>query len=140
MFTAASQLSSELWEGTILVFLSGKAEINAFIDNLTNLQDRGFFTANLYPYAFHADLSYRDKDMLTQYPIRDVDRNQNPTLRNRLLQNAAQNESWGNEGRLQRTAEKPNYMNWAQRTVIVAKRQESHLRTVCLWWTHVWSM
>ena len=38
-------------DGTILVFVSGKAEINAFIDILTNLQNRGF-TANLYPYAF----------------------------------------------------------------------------------------
>ena len=35
-------------DGTILVFVSGKAEINAFIDILTNLQNRGF-TSNLYP-------------------------------------------------------------------------------------------
>ena len=35
-------------QGTILVFVSGKSEINAFIDMLTNLQNRGF-TANLYP-------------------------------------------------------------------------------------------
>ena len=55
-------------EGTILVFVSGKSEINAFIHILTNLQNRGF-TANLYPYAFHADLSYKDKEMLTQFPI-----------------------------------------------------------------------
>ena len=56
-------------EGTILVFVSGKSEINAFIDILTNLQNRGF-TANLYPYAFHADLSHKDKEMLTQFRIK----------------------------------------------------------------------
>ena len=55
-------------EGTLLVFVSGKAEIAAFIDILTNLQNRGF-TANLYPYGFHADLSYKDKEVLTEYPI-----------------------------------------------------------------------
>ena len=56
-------------EETILVFVSGKSEINAFIDILTNLQNRGF-TANLHPYAFHADLSYKDKEMLTQFPLK----------------------------------------------------------------------
>ena len=51
-------------ERTILVFVSGKSEITAIIDILTNLQNRGF-TANLYLYAFHADLSYKEKKMLT---------------------------------------------------------------------------
>ena len=106
-------------EGTLLVFVSGKAEINAFIDILTNLQNRGF-TANLYPYAFHADLSYKDKEMLTQYPIQDVDKKNNLTVRRRMLQNAAQNKNWINEGKFQRAAEKPDYKKWAQRTVIVA--------------------
>ena len=64
-------------EGTLLVFVSGKAEIAAFIDILTNLQNRGF-TGNLYPYGFHADLSYKDKEMLTQYPINDTDKKGNP--------------------------------------------------------------
>ena len=80
-------------EGTILVFVSGKSEIAAFIDILTNLQNRGF-TANLYPYAFHADLSYKDKEMLTQYPIQDMDKKGNVTMRRRMLQNAAQNKGW----------------------------------------------
>ena len=106
-------------EGTMLVFVSGKAEIAAFIDILTNLQNRGF-TANLYPYAFHADLSYKDKEMLTQYPIRDVDKKGNATLRRRMLQNAAQNKGWQAEGKFQRTETKPDYTQWAQRTVIVA--------------------
>ena len=69
-------------DGTILVFVSGKAEINAFIDILTNLQNRGF-TANLYPYAFHADLSYKDKEMLMEYPIKDEDKRGNPSARRR---------------------------------------------------------
>ena len=85
-------------EGTMLVFVSGKAEIAAFIDILTNLQNRGF-TANLYPYAFHADLSYKDKEMLTEYPIRDVDKRGNPTVRRRALQNAAMNKESMGEGR-----------------------------------------
>ena len=106
-------------EGTMLVFVSGKAEIAAFIDILTNLQNRGF-TANLYPYAFHADLSHKDKEMLTQYPIRDVDKKGNPTLRRRMLQNAAQNKGWQAEGKFQRTEVKPDFKQWAQRTVIVA--------------------
>ena len=106
-------------EGTMLVFVSGKAEITAFIDILTNLQNRGF-TANLYPYAFHADLSYKDKEMLTQYPIRDLDKRNNLTGRRRMLQNAAQNKNWQCEGKLLRTVEKPDYTKWAQRTVIVA--------------------
>ena len=106
-------------EGTLLVFVSGKAEIAAFIDILTNLQNRGF-TGNLYPYGFHADLSYKDKEMLTQYPINDIDKKGHPTLRRRMLQNAAQNKGWQAEGRFQRTETKPDYKPWSQRTVIVA--------------------
>ena len=104
-------------EGTTLFFVSGKAEINAFIDILGSLQHQGF-TANLYPYAFHVDLSYKDKDMLTQYPIKDVDRKNQPTRK--LLQNAAQNRKWHKEGALQCTEQRPNYTEWSQRTVIVA--------------------
>ena len=106
-------------EGTMLVFVSGKAEIAAFIDILTNLQNRGF-TSNLYPYAFHADLSYKDKEMLTQYPIKDQDKRGNPSARRRTLQNAAQNRAWDKEGKTQRTASKPDFTEWSQRTVIVA--------------------
>ena len=36
------------------------------------------------------------------------------------LQSAAQNRGWQNEGKFQRTPEKPDYKKWAQRTVIVA--------------------
>ena len=106
-------------EGTILVFVSGKAEIAAFIDILTNLQNRGF-TSNLYPYAFHADLLYKDKEMLTEYPIRDVDKRGSPSVRRRALQNAATNKAWEKEGKTQRTATKPDYTQWSQRNVIVA--------------------
>ena len=106
-------------EGTILVFVSGKAEIAAFIDILTNLQNRGF-TSNLYPYAFHADLSYKDKEMLTEYPIKDVDKRGNPSVRRRALQSAATNKLWEKEGKTQRTATKPDYTHWSQRNVIVA--------------------
>ena len=106
-------------EGTMLVFVSGKAEIAAFIDILTNLQNRGF-TSNLYPYAFHADLSYKDKEMLTQYPIRDLDKRGNCSAQRRALQNAATNKGWEREGRTQRTASKPDYTHWSQRNVIVA--------------------
>ena len=106
-------------EGTILVFVSGKAEMAAFIDILTNLQNRGF-TSNLYPYAFHADLSYKDKEMLTEYPIKDVDKRGNPSVRRRALQNAAMNKLWEKEGKTQRTATKPDYTHWSQRNVIVA--------------------
>ena len=106
-------------DGTILVFVSGKAEINAFIDILTNLQNRGF-TSNLYPYAFHADLSYKDKEMLMEYPIKDEDKRGNPSARRRALISAATNRNWDKEGRTQRTATKPDYKNWSPRTVIVA--------------------
>ena len=106
-------------EGTLLVFVSGKAEIAAFIDILTNLQNRGF-ASNLYPYAFHADLSYKDKEMMTQYPIKDVDKKGNPSARRRALQNAAMNRAWEREGKAQRTATKPDYTQWSQRNVIVA--------------------
>ena len=106
-------------DGTILVFVSGKAEINAFIDILTNLQNRGF-TSNLYPYAFHADLSYKDKEMLMEYPIQDVDKRGNPSVRRRALINAATNKAWDKEGRTQRTATKPDFTQWSPRTVIVA--------------------
>ena len=81
-------------DGTILVFVSGKAEINAFIDILTNLQNRGF-TSNLYPYAFHADLSYKDKEMLMEYPIKDEDKKGNPSVRRKALINAATNRNLG---------------------------------------------
>ena len=100
-------------EATMLVFVSGKAEIAAFIDILTNLQNRGF-TSNLYPYAFHADLSYKVKEMLTQYPIRDVDKKGNPTMRRKMLQNAATNRAWEREGKTQRTASKPDYKQWSE--------------------------
>ena len=58
--------------------------------------------------------------MLTRFPIEDVDRTKNPTVRRKMLQRAAQNGNWSNEGRLQRTATKPNYLDWLERTVIVA--------------------
>ena len=103
----------------MIVFVSGKAEIAAFIDILTNLQNRGF-TANLYPYAFHADLSYKDKEMLTQYPIKDVDKRGNPSVRRRALMSAAMNKGWEKEGKTLRTSTKPDYTNWSPRNVIVA--------------------
>ena len=62
----------QTYHGTILVFVPGKSEINLVIKMITDLQNRGH-TANLYPYGFHAELSMKDKDMLTKYPIEDRD-------------------------------------------------------------------
>ena len=58
--------------------------------------------------------------MLTQYPIQHLDKKKNPTVRRRMLQNAAQNNNWPNEGKFQRTEVRPDFKKWAQRTVIVA--------------------
>ena len=56
-------------ERTMLVFVSGKAEIAAFIDILTNLQYRGF-TANLYPYAFMQTCPIRTRRCLRNIQLK----------------------------------------------------------------------
>ena len=109
----------QTYNGTILVFVPGKSEINLVIKMITDLQNRGH-TANLYPYGFHADLPMKDKDMLTKYPIEDRDERGNPTNRRRIMQNSATGENWNNEGTNLRTEIKPVYTNWSERTVIVA--------------------
>ena len=58
--------------------------------------------------------------MLTEYPIKDVDKKGNPSVQRRALQNAATNRGWEREGKTQRTATKPDYTQWSPRNVIVA--------------------
>ena len=109
----------QTYKGTILVFVPGKSEINLVIKMITDLQNRGH-TANLYPYGFHAELPMKDKDMLTKYPITDIDEKGNATNRRRIMQQSAQGENWINEGTNIRTEIKPVHTNWSERTVIVA--------------------
>ena len=127
-------------EGTMLVFVSGKAEIAAFIDILTNLQNRGF-TANLYPYAFHADLSYKDKEMLTQYPIQDVDKKGNFTLRRRMLQ--MQHKTKDGRRKVSFSERKPNLIiSSGLRELLSLQpmqlRQESPFKIAFLLWIRAW--
>ena len=109
----------QTYKGTILVFVPGKSEINLVIKMITDLQNRGH-TANLYPYGLHAELPMKDKDMLTKYPIMDIDEKGNPTNRRRIMQQSAMGENWANEGINLKTELKPVYTNWSERTVIVA--------------------
>ena len=78
----------QTYNGTILVFVPGKSEINLVIKMITDLQNRGH-TANLYPYGFHAELPMKDKDMLTKYPIEDRDERGHLTNRRRIMQQSA---------------------------------------------------
>ena len=45
------------------MFVPGKPEIEYMIDMFTDYQKRGFLSG-LYPYAFHADVPRRDREML----------------------------------------------------------------------------
>ena len=109
----------QTYNGTILVFVPGKSEINLVIKMITDLQNRGH-TANLYPYGFHAELPMKDKEMLTKYPIDDRDEKGNLTNRRRMMQLSATGENWNIEGANLRTTNQPVYTNWSERTVIVA--------------------
>ena len=83
-------------EGICLVFVSGNSKISIMSDMLGNMQNRRF-TANLHVNGFRADLSYKDKDMLTSSPSKDVDDKGRTIVRRKLLTANAQCARWGRE-------------------------------------------
>ena len=100
-------------EGIFLVFVSGNSEISIMSDMLGNMENRRF-TANLYVNGFRADMSYKDQDMLTSSPSKDVDEKGRTILRRKLLTANAQCARWGREGERQRVAVKPNYKDCSE--------------------------